>query len=91
LTSSFRSITGATEYCLRFIQAIKKEMQDLGGKKQKTAMVIGGVIITMTSHLLSLCQEVIERAKTDPTPDLKSDLIEIKTRFNEFLDKMIGD
>ena len=65
-------------------------MQDFGGKKQKASMVIGGVIITMTSHLLTLCQEVIERAKTSDNPDLKEDLREIQRRFNEFLDKMIG-
>lgn len=89
MTSQFRTIIGATEYCLRQIQSLKSGMTDLGGKKQKTAMAIGGVIITMVSNLLVISQEVIGKSTQSENPNAADDLREIQKRFNEFLEKML--
>ena len=84
-----RTIMGATEYCLQSLQNLKKGMQDLGSPNQKVAMAIGGLIVTMTSNLIKISQEVIEQAALAKEPNAKEDLKLIQSKFNEFLDKMI--
>ena len=85
------SIMGATEYCLQSIQNLKKGMTDHGGKNQKVAMAVGGLIMVMISNLLKISQEVIEQAAQNPEPNAKNDLKEIQAKFNSFLTDMIGE
>ncbi len=86
-----KTIIGATEYCLHSIQNLKKGMLDIGSPNQKIAMAIGGLIVTMTSSLIKISQEVIEEAAQAKEPNAKDDLKLIQSRFNEFLNTMIGE
>jgi len=91
MSTQNRTIIGAAEYCLHSIQNLKKGMLDIGSPNQKVAMAVGGLIVTMTSNLLHICQDVIEDAAQSHQPDAKADLKRIQSRFNEFLTQMIGE
>ncbi len=91
MSTQNRTIIGATDYCIESLKNLKKGMLDLGGKNQKVAMAVGGMIAVMTSNLLKISQEVIEQAAQSPMPDAKADLKLIQSRFNEFLTRMIGE
>lgn len=85
------TIIGAAEYCLQSINNLKRGMQDIGSPNQKVAMAIGGLIVTMTSNLLKISQDVIEQAAQSSQPNAKDDLKLIQSRFNDFLTTMIGE
>lgn len=91
MSTQNRTILGAAEYCLHSIQNLKKGMLDIGSPNQKVAMAIGGLIVTMTSNLLKISQEVIENAAQSTEPNAKADLKLIQSRFNDFLTQMIGE
>ena len=83
-----RTIVGALDYSIATLQNIKTTLMDLGHAKKELNWAVGGIIITLTSNLLRLCQDTfIEAAQTEEA-HAKQDMIKIQTKFNEFMERM---
>jgi len=86
-----RGIMSACEYSITSLQNIKKGLLDVGNPKQELVWAIGGIIVALSSNLLAITHEVIEQAPTQDNPNALNDLKEIKKRFNDFIDGMMGN
>lgn len=84
------NIMSACEYSIASLQNIKKGLLDMGSPNQQIAWAIGGIIISLVSNLMKICQEVVDEAAQSGNPNAREDLTKIKTQFNEFIDHMIG-
>ena len=86
-----RGIMSACEYSITSLQNIKKGLLDVGNHKQELVWAIGGIIVALASNLLAIAHEVIEQAPAQDNPSALTDLLEIKKRFNDFIDGMMGN
>lgn len=85
-----RTILGACEYSIATLQGIKKSLMDYGHPNQDITWAVGGLIVTLSSHLLKLCNEIfLDVAKTGD-PNAKDDIREIQDKFNAFIDGMLA-
>ena len=86
-----RTIIGALDYSIATLQNIKTTLMDLGHAQKELNWAVGGIIITLTSNLLRLCQDTfIEAAQTEEA-NAKQDMIKIQTKFNDFMERMINN
>jgi hypothetical protein len=88
MSSQERTIMGACDYSLATLQGIKKTLGDISNPNKEINWAIGGVIITLTSHLLKLCGEQFMSEEREPAT-AKEDIKAIQTQFNEFIDRML--
>jgi len=86
-----RAVMSACEFSITSLQNIKKGMMDSSHPKHAIIWAIGSIIVTLSSNLISISQDVIQKAANTAEPDAIEDLKEIQTRFNEFMDRMIGN
>lgn len=83
------NVLNAAEYILQTTSTLKREMMDLGNKNQQISWGIGGLIITLAANLLYTAQEVIQESIKNNDANSRDDILEIKTRFNQFIDQMV--
>jgi len=81
---------GACEYSIATLQNLKKDLQEVGAVNQDINWAIGGIVITLSSNLLQICNQVFQESIVLGNPNAKQDLTEIKDRFGEFIDRMIN-
>lgn len=81
-----KGIVGSCEWCIEFLKTGKRTLIDANFVKSS----IFGVIVMLITELLQICNDVFSRKK-DETSNAKNDLKEIKGRFDQFFNKMIGD
>ncbi len=84
------TIMGACEYSIASMQNIKKGLMDIGSKNAEVNWAIGGIVSSLTSNLLQICNDVFTTAAQSGEPNAKQDLSEIKERFNDFIDRMVS-
>ena len=84
-----RTVMGACDYSIQYLNSLKKSFMDLGNKNMETTWAVGGVVVTLTSNLIQMSDEVFGQSMQTGESDAKSDLLEIKTRFNAFIDRML--
>jgi hypothetical protein len=89
MTSQKRTIIGACEYSIASMQNLKKDLQEIGAINPELNWAIGGIVATLVSTLIQICDQVFQEAVADGQPDAKQDLTEIKQRFGEFIDRMV--
>ena len=85
-----RTIIGACEYAIATMQNLKKDLQDIGGANQEVNWAIGGIVATLSSNLLQICNQVFQESVADGNPNAQQDLTEIKERFSGFIDRMVN-
>lgn len=89
MSSQKRTIMGACDYSLAALQNLKKDLADISAKHGETNWAIGGIVITLVSHLIRTCGNVFEEAAQSGELNAKQDVAEIQTRFNEFVNRMV--
>lgn len=90
MSNQKRTIIGAIEYTLATMQNLKKDLQDIGAVNAELNWAIGGIVATLSSNLLQICNQVFQESAADGQPNAKQDLTEIKNRFGEFIDRMVN-
>lgn len=90
MTSQKRTIIGACEYSIATLQNLKKDLQDISANNPELNWAIGGIVATLSSNLLQICNQVFQESVADGQPNAKQDLTEIKTRFADFIDRMVN-
>ncbi len=90
MSSQRRTIMGACEYSIAAMQNLKKDLQDVGASNSELNWAIGGIVATLSSNLLQICDQVFQESIADGKPDAKQDMIEIKNRFSDFIDRMVN-
>ncbi len=92
MTSQKRTIMGACEYSIAAMQNLKKDLQEVGlnSSNQQINWAIGGIVATLTSNLLYICNQVFQESVAGGDPNAKQDLTEIKERFGSFIDQMVN-
>ncbi len=90
MSSQKRTIIGAIEYSLATMQNLKKDLQDIGAVNPELNWAIGGLVATLTSTLLQICNQVFQESVAEGNPSAKQDVNEIKERFSAFVDGMVN-
>lgn len=90
MSSQRRTIIGACEYSIATMQNLKKDLQDVGAANSELNWAIGGIVATLSSNLLQICNQVFQESVAEGKPDAKQDLTEIKERFSEFVNQMVN-
>jgi hypothetical protein len=90
MSNQKRTIIGACEYSIATLQNLKKDLQDIGASNPELNWAIGGIVATLSSNLLQICNQVFQESVADGKPDAKQDLTEIKDRFSQFIDTMVN-
>ncbi len=89
MSSQKRTIIWACEYAIATMQNLKKDLQDIGAANQEVNWAIGGIVATLSSNLLQICDQVFQESVADGNPNAQQDLTEIKERFSGFIDRMV--
>ena len=82
------TIIGACDYTIATMQQLKRDLQDISAPNRELNWAIGGIVATLSSNLLQICDQVFQEATLDGQPNAKGDLEEIKNRFSAFIDRM---
>lgn len=90
MSNQKRTIIGACEYSIATMQNLKKDLQDIGAANSELNWAIGGIVATLSSNLLHICDQVFQESVADGNPNAKQDLTEIKERFSGFVDQMVN-
>lgn len=90
MSNQKRTIIGACEYSIATMQNLKKDLQDIGAANSELNWAIGGIVATLSSNLLQICNQVFQESVADGNPNAKQDLTEINTRFSDFIIRMVN-
>ena len=91
MSSQQRTIMGALDYSIASLQNIKDAMMDHGHPQKELNWAMGGLIVTLVSHLMRLCHETfIEALQSDSASPVK-DMQAIQSKFNDFIQRMIDN
>ena len=66
-------------------------MLNLGSSGNEAAWAVGGVLVTLVSHLIKSFEEVLEQSRAETCFDAERDIKEIQARFNRFISQMLQD
>jgi hypothetical protein len=89
MSSQKRTILGACDYSIATLQNLKKDLQEVGAVNSELNWAIGGIVITLTSNLLQICNQVFQESAASGTPNAKQDLTEIKEQLCQFIERMV--
>ncbi len=90
MSSQKRTIIGACDYSIATMQNLKKDLQDISAVNPEINWAIGGIVATLVSNLIQICDQVFQIAAASGKPNAKQDLTEIKEQFNQFIDRMVN-
>ena len=90
MSNQKRTIIGAVEYTIATMQNLKKDLQDISAVNPVLNWAVGGIVATLSSKLLQICNDVFQESAAQGEPNAKQDLTEIKERFNQFVDQMVN-
>lgn len=90
MSNQKRTIIGACEYSIATMQNLKKDLQDVGANNPELNWAIGGIVATLTSNLLQICNQVFQESAADGNPNAKQDLTEINAQFSDFITRMVN-
>lgn len=86
-----RTIIGACDYSIATLKNMRQELMDYGNPKKEMNWAVGGIIITLTSHLLRICFETFNESMQSDGASAIKDVKAIRAKFDEFMDKMVID
>ncbi len=90
MSSQKHTIVGACEYSIATLQNLKRDLQDVSAVNPELNWAIGGIVATLTSNLLQICNQVFQESVIDGKPNAKQDMTEIKERFSQFILRMVN-
>lgn len=90
MKNQHRTTMGACEYSILALQNLKKDLSRIDDPNHEINWAIGGIVITLVSHLIRTCGIVFEEAAQLGAPNAKQDISEIQHRFNEFVSTMVN-
>lgn len=79
-----RGVMNALIYSIETLRSMHKEL--VSGKNRWEVL---GLVIMLESYVLKTTLKVVEESLKTAKPSAKDDLLEIKKRFNDFIDHMI--
>lgn len=85
-----RTIIGACEYSIASMQNLKKDLQNVDAINPELNWAIGGIVATLVSNLLQICDQVFQESVADGKPNAKQDLTAIKEQLGAFIDRMVN-
>lgn len=86
-----RTIMGSIDSCISSFQDLKKQLINADGQKEKVQWAVGGLVATMNINLLRISSEVFrESFGSNEDSNARIDILAIKSRFNDFIDDMVG-
>lgn len=85
-----RTIIGACEYSIASMQNLKQDLQQIDAINPQLNWAIGGIVATLVSNLIQICDQVFQEAAADGEPNAKQDLTEINEKFTAFIDLMVN-
>jgi hypothetical protein len=91
MSNQRRTIMGACEYSIATLTNLKKDLSDRDSKHAELNWAIGGIVVTLVSQLLQICDSVFVEAAQAGEPNAKQDLSEIQERFNKLIERMIDN
>lgn len=91
MTNQQRTIIGACDYSIASMQNLKKDLQQVGANNPQLNWAIGGIVASLVSNVIQICDQVFQEAVAEGKPDAKQDLTEIKERFGDFIDRMVDN
>lgn len=80
---------GACDYSIATLQQLRKDLMDIDLENKEVIWAIGGIVTALTSNLLQTCHDVMTESTESGESDIRTDLIEIQSRVNAFIDRMI--
>lgn len=89
MSSQRRTIMGACDYSIATLQQLRKDLMDIDLENKEVIWAIGGIVTALTSNLLQTCHDVMTESTESGESDIRTDLIEIQSRVNAFIDRMI--
>lgn len=89
MSSQRRTIMGACEYSIASLQNLKKGLIDTSAKNIELNWAVGGIVATLTSNLIQLCDEVFNEALQTGEANAQQDITEILLRFTKFVERML--
>lgn len=89
MSNQRRTIIGACDYTIAAIQNLKRDLQNIDATNPELNWAIGGIVATLTSNLLQICNQVFQESAAEGQPNAKQDMTEIKDRFSQFIERMV--
>ena len=85
-----RTIMGACDYSIETLRNLKKDLSDTSHPNHEINWAYGGLVTALVSKLIQACGCVFEESCQTAEPNALRDLLEIQSRFNEFVTNMIN-
>lgn len=89
MSSQRRTIMGAVDYSIASLQNLKKALIDVSAVNPELNWAVGGVVASLVSNLIQICDQVFQESKADGESTAQKDLQEIGSRLNAFIDRMV--
>lgn len=89
MSNQKRTIIGACDYSIATLQNLKKDLQNIDAINPALNWATGGIVATLTSSLLHICDKVFLSSLADGNLNAVEDLTSIKRIFCEFIDRMV--
>lgn len=90
MSSQKHTIIGACDYTIATMQNLKRDLQDVSAINPELNWAIGGIVATLTSNLLQICNQVFQESAAEGKPNAKQDMREIRDQFSQFIDRMVN-
>jgi hypothetical protein len=90
MSNQRKTTLGACNYSIAVLQNLRQDLMDFDNKNKDILWAIGSITITLTTQILQTCCELFnDPSHLDEEVPVRANLIEIRNRFNEFIDRMI--
>lgn len=90
MSNQRRTIIGACEYSIASMQNLKRDLQEIGAVNSELNWAIGGIVATLVSNLIQICDQVFQEAVAIGEPNAEQDLTAINQKFSTFVGEMIN-
>jgi hypothetical protein len=88
-----RGIINGFEYSIHSLTSLKKQLLDITPTEKPKEMLwaVAGVVSGIVSALIKITDDVIGNDIKGGDPNLKYQICEIQSQFNEFLERMLDN
>lgn len=89
MSNQRRTIMGACDYSIETLKNLKRDMSQIGAPNSEILWAIGGIVCSMTSKLIQICDQVITESAQESGGSSKEEIRKIQAKFNEFIERMV--
>lgn len=90
MSSQKRTIMGACDYSIETLRNLKKDLSDTTTPNHELTWACGGLVVSLVSKLIQTCARVFDESCERQELNALNDLLEIQSRFNEFVASMVN-